>query len=114
MNTLVHWEIPSTDIQRSARFYAELFGWQMRSRSDDYMLFSVEAGISGGISKVDKVGSPTISVYIGVDDIPATLARVEALGGHIVRPRAEIGGGMGFTALFTDPCGCAIGLWSPS
>jgi predicted enzyme related to lactoylglutathione lyase len=112
MNMLVHWEIPSTDVQRSARFYADLFGWQMQSWSDDYMLFSVEAGTGGGISKVDQVGAPAISVYIGVDDIPAMLAHVEALGGKIVRPKIEIGGNMGFMAFFTDPCGCELGLWS--
>jgi hypothetical protein len=112
VSKLVHWEIPSTDVPRSAAFYAELFGWQMQGWSDDYMLFSVEDGVGGGISKVEAMAGPAVTIYLGVDDIPATLARVEALGGRVVRPKTEIGGGMGFMAFFTDPCGCELGLWS--
>ena len=29
MSKLVHWEIPSTDLEKSKGFYTELFGWQM-------------------------------------------------------------------------------------
>jgi uncharacterized protein len=112
MSHMVHWEIPSTDVPRSSEFYAALFGWQMQGWSDDYMLFSVEGGMGGGISKVATMPAPAIDVYIGVDDIPATLAKAESLGGRIVQARQEIGGGMGFMAFFEDPCGCRIGLWS--
>ena len=45
-----------------------------------------------------------------VDDIDATLAKVEELGGTTVRPRQEVGQ-MGFTAYFTDHEGNLTGLW---
>jgi hypothetical protein len=112
MSKLTHWEIPATDVRQSATFYADLFGWRMQAWSDDYTMFEVEGGIGGGISKVEQMPAPAIQVYIGVDDIPATLVRVEALGGQVVQSKTEIGGGMGYTAMFQDPWGCRIGLWS--
>jgi uncharacterized protein len=114
VSRLVHWEIPSTDVQRSGAFYTALFGWSMQGWSDDYVLFDSGEGTGGGISKVETMPAPAIGVYIGVDDIDAALAKVEALGGRTVQARSEIGGDMGFTAAFEDPCGCRIGLWSKS
>jgi uncharacterized protein len=112
MNKLAHWEIPSTDLSKSTKFYAALFGWKMQSWSGDYALFEVEGGVGGGIAKVDKMPEPGIDVYIGVGDIPAVLAKAEALGGKVEKPKTEIGGGMGFYAFFRDPCGCRIGIAS--
>jgi len=38
MPTIVHFEIPSDDIERSKKFYNELFGWMIEtfSKSDRY------------------------------------------------------------------------------
>jgi predicted enzyme related to lactoylglutathione lyase len=112
MNKLVHWEIPSTDLQKSSKFYSALFGWKIQSWSDTYAMFNVEDGVGGGIAKVEKMPEPGIDAYIGVDDIPAVLAKAEALGAKVEKPKTEIGGGMGFLAYFRDPCGCRIGLAS--
>ncbi len=112
MNSLVHWEIPSTDLRASSDFYGRLFGWRFQPWSDEYALFEVEGGVGGGISKVERMPEPCIQVYIEVPDIPACLAQVEALGGRTLQPKTEIGGEMGYYATFEDPCGCQIGLWS--
>lgn len=112
MSRLCHWEIPSTNLKRSAEFYRKLFGWKMQGWSPDYMLFSVKGGVDGAISKVEKMPKPGIMVYIAVRDMPASLKKVQQLGGKVVQPKTEIGGGMGFMAFFVDPCGCRIGLWS--
>jgi predicted enzyme related to lactoylglutathione lyase len=112
MNKLAHWEIPSTDLSKSTKFYSALFGWKIQSWSETYAIFSVEDGVGGGIAKVEKMPEPCIDVYVGVDDIPAVLAKAEALGGKVEQPKTEIGGGMGFLAFFRDPCGCRIGLAS--
>jgi uncharacterized protein len=114
MNKLVHWEIPATDVKKSGDFYSKLFGWKMQGWSDDYLLFEVEDGTGGGITKVEKMPEPCIDVYVGVDDIPAALKKAEALGAKVERPKTEIGGGMGFYAYLRDPGGCRIGVWSRS
>ena len=116
MSKLVHWEIPSNDFEKAKKFYEELFGWKFQQWSDDYALFSVEGGIGGALMKVESLPEPGtgIRVYVGVDDMAATLVRVEELGGKAAQPKTEIGKGMGFAGSFTDPCGCLIGLWSQS
>jgi hypothetical protein len=52
-----------------------------------------------------------VVVYIGTDDIEASLAKVEKLGGKTVTPKSEIPG-MGWFALFTDPSGNLVGLFA--
>lgn len=112
MHELMYWEIPSTDIRKSAEFYSELFGWRMEDSTEGYVMFDTGTGINGGISRVEKMPDPCIDVYIRVEDIPDTLARVESLGGRTEKPKTEIGGDYGFYAWFRDPCGCRIGVWS--
>lgn len=112
MNKLVHWEIPTTDLEASSRFYSELFGWSMQPAGEGYILFAVEDGVGGGLNKVDEMPAPCIEVYIGVPDIAAALAKATALGGRTVHEKVEIGGGMGFWAAVEDPGGCRIAVWS--
>ena len=112
MQKLVHWEIPSTDIEKSKKFYEKMFGWKFQQWSQDYAMFEVEGGVGGGVSKTDKMPEPCIDVYISVEDIPAALKKAETLGARVERPKTEIGGGMGFYAYLRDPCGCRIGIWS--
>ena len=113
MNAMDYWEIPSTDIEKSAKFYSELFGWKMEKSGDKYYMFSVEGGLSGGIQQVEEPPGHGIAVYVQVEDVPATLKRVEELGGTILHSKTEIGGDRGFWADFKDPGGCrSVGLWS--
>jgi len=112
MDKLVHWEIPSTDVKKSADFYAQLFGWKMRQLDPTYVLFEVDDGVGGGIMEVHEAPRLGIAVYVGVVDIPTALKKAEALGAKVERPKTEIGGGMGFYAYLNDPCGCRVGVWS--
>ena len=112
MNNLVHWEIPTTDMERSTAFYTGLFGWRFEAFSPQYAMFGVEGGVGGALTQVDRMPEPCIEVYIGVDDIPGVLARAEELGASVIQPKTEIGEGMGFWAAFADPCDCRIGIWA--
>jgi len=112
MHGLVHWNIPSTDLVRSRKFYHSLFGWKTRGYVPDYALFTVKDGTGGGIAKVEKMPRPCIDVYIEVTNIEATLEKAVKLGGKVAQPKMAIYGGMGFMAALLDPCGCRIGLWS--
>jgi len=69
-----------------------------------------EPGYIGGgmMQRSDGFQGPVITV--DVDDIDASLAKVEELGGATVSPRQEVGQ-MGFSAYFTDPEGNLMGLW---
>jgi predicted enzyme related to lactoylglutathione lyase len=73
MDRLVHWEIPATDVKKSAEFYGKLFGWKTQQFDPNYVMFEVEDGVGGGIARVEKIPEPCIDLYISVDDIPAAL-----------------------------------------
>lgn len=119
---VVHFEVPFDDGDRARAFYQGAFGWTIMAMHDmNYTMVSTgpttenvgpsEPGyIGGGLAERNELlQGPVITV--DVEDIDAALADVEKLGGKTVRPRQEIGGGMGFTAYFTDPEGNLMGLY---
>jgi len=111
---IVHVEIPAHDPAAAGRFYADLFGWAIQSMPEfDYHTFAAQPGPGGGFPKVDdqtfKPGD--VTVYVGTDDIGATLAKVEALGGKTLLPKTEIPN-IGWFAFFSDPTGNRIGLFT--
>jgi predicted enzyme related to lactoylglutathione lyase len=117
---VVHFEVPCEDVDRAQAFYKYAFGWTIMPMPEmNYTMVSTgptgDQGpsapgyIGGGMLERDELfRGPVITV--DVDDIDATLAKVEELGGKIVRPRQEVGQ-MGFTAYFTDTEGNLTGLW---
>jgi uncharacterized protein len=104
-------EIPAADIQRSAAFYENAFGWKTRRRSDGHLAFDDGVGeVSGswvlGRKPMTDVG---LLVYVMVDSVEKTIDLVKANGGKIVQPvgadAPEI------TARFSDPFGNVLGLY---
>lgn len=104
-------EIPALDIGRSADFYANVFGWRIRTRGDGSTAFDDTLGeVSGSWVRGRKTWpEPGLLFYIMVDSVAATIDAVEANGGVIVQPigadAPEI------TARFKDPAGNVIGLY---
>jgi predicted enzyme related to lactoylglutathione lyase len=117
---VVHFEVPFDDGDRARSFYKTAFGWDIMPMPEmNYTIVSTgpsgdqgptEPGYIGGgmMERSDPFKGPVI--IVDVNDINATLAQVEELGGKTVRPRQEIGQ-MGFAAYFTDPEGNLMGLW---
>lgn len=107
-------EIPARDIEVSATFYTAAFGWTVRVRGDGQRTFDDTTGAVSGTWVVNRPPSrePGMLVYIMVDDIDASTARITAAGGRIVMPRAKISpsGGDAY-ATFLDPAGNLLGLY---
>ena len=114
MNTICHYEIPSTDLDKSTAFYKGLFGWKIQQMPEmNYAVFGEEGkGVGGGINKVDKIDASGLKVYIEVEDIPATLASAKELGGQVTVEKTQISPEHGYFAFFKDCCGAEVGLWS--
>jgi uncharacterized protein len=104
-------EMPAVDIQRSADFYAKVFGWSIRRRGDGSTAFDDTTGEVSGTWVVARppASQPGLLVYIMVDSVAATIDAVVAHGGELVQPigadAPEI------TARFRDPAGNVIGLY---
>jgi predicted enzyme related to lactoylglutathione lyase len=104
-------ELPAADIARSAAFYSAVFGWQTRQRGDGRLAFDDGVGQVSGTWVTGRAasGTPGLLVYVMVDDMDATLAKVTAHGGVIVQPAG--GDAPEITARFRDPGGNVLGLY---
>jgi predicted enzyme related to lactoylglutathione lyase len=113
---VVHFEIMGGAGDQLERFYGELFGWKINS--DNPMKYGIvdtgggPGGINGGVGPAPD-GTKRVSIYAQVHDLPATLHRVETLGGKTVLPPSEVPGGPKL-AMFADPAGNVIGLFLKS
>jgi predicted enzyme related to lactoylglutathione lyase len=111
-----HLEISASDPQAAAEFYSKVFGWKIETEeSMNYVQFlAEEGGIGGAFTEVDDNNpAGTLVPYVTTDDIEASLAKIGELGGSTVVPKTEIPG-IGHFAIFTDPTGNNIGLYSGS
>jgi uncharacterized protein len=104
-------EIPAIDIQRSADFYANVFGWNVRKRADSSVAFDDTAGEVSGSWVVGRPPSkePGLLIYIMVDRVAEAVDAVMAAGGEIVQPMGA--DAPEITARFRDPGGNVIGLY---
>jgi predicted enzyme related to lactoylglutathione lyase len=109
---IVHIEISAKDRAADSQFYSDLFGWEVEQMPEmNYATFETGEGPGGGFSPVMDGNPPgTVLVYVGTDDIPATLEKAVSLGGSVVVPETPIPG-MGTFAVFRDPTGNQIGLY---
>jgi predicted enzyme related to lactoylglutathione lyase len=115
-NPVVWFEVMGKDGAKLRSFYGELFGWTYENvEGMDYgMVQGASAdnmpSIPGGIGTAPE-GAPNYQTfYVGVDDIPAALAKAESLGGTKMVGPMELSMG-GEIAIFTDPEGNMIGLF---
>jgi uncharacterized protein len=118
-HTIVHFEIPSDDIERAKKFYNNLFGWKMEKVPGpmEYWMFATSANanskgeqtISGGVME-RKMSNEPITIYIGVESVNDYAKKVEELGGKVIRPRTEVPG-YGWFAVCMDTENNLFALW---
>lgn len=116
---IVHIEFPAKDTKAAGKFYADVFDWKVQTDPNfDYTMFQAEGGPAGGYVTTGqdmpgqlKYEPGDVLVYIGTDDIDASLRQVEAHGGKPVQGKTEIPG-VGWFAVFADPTGNRVGLFT--
>lgn len=105
----VHIELPAKDSARAKEFYGALFGWDFQSFGEiDYHMTQFDEQMGGAIYGTEE-GRTFPTVYFGVDDIDAELARVRELGGEANEKQPVPG--MGWFAACKDPNGTSFSLW---
>jgi predicted enzyme related to lactoylglutathione lyase len=112
MHGFCHIEIPTTDVQKSKAFYGQLFGWEFDDMGGGYVIFKPPDGTGGGFTTERKPSEEGICLYIEVEDIPKKLEEIESAGGKAVTAKTKISDEFGFYAIFLDPQGNALGIWS--
>jgi predicted enzyme related to lactoylglutathione lyase len=103
-------EIPAHEVEDSARFYEQVFGWKTRERGDGALAFD-DGGSVSGTWKTDRapMTDAGIVMYVMVADAEAALAKVVEAGGKVVQPLGaleEEG-----AAHFADPVGNILGVY---
>ena len=89
--TFRHFAINADNVQRAKRFYEGVFGWRFDpwGPPNFYQVKNAGAGLFGALQErrelVPGVRMAGYEASIGVDDLKATIAAVEAGGGKIGR-----------------------------
>lgn len=112
MHRPVHFELHSTDPERTSRFFAEVFGWKT-SKWDgpmEYWLFQTGGGdgIDGGMLRSRDGQARTVNT-IETEDVDEACARIERHGGQVVVPKMAIRG-VGWIAFAMEPSGNLFGV----
>jgi hypothetical protein len=107
-------ELASPDVEASAGFYGDLFGWTteaMEGGPFPYLVIkSADGRTNGGIRPQMPQEPPYWLVYFGVDDADAGAAEVERLGGSKLSGPMSIGPGQ--IAIVQDPQGAVFALYA--
>jgi len=124
MPTIVHFEIPSDNIERSKKFYNELFGWNIEKWSgpgslpeglEEYLIITTmddkgNKSIAGGLMKRQSPEQQGMTNYIDVKSVQEYSAKVEQLGGKVMIPKKPVPG-MGYFAVCMDTENNSFGIW---
>jgi predicted enzyme related to lactoylglutathione lyase len=107
-------ELASPDVDASAGFYSELFGWEMEPIEGMEMPYQVikrkDGASNGGIRSAQENEPPYWLVYFGTDDIEAKVKQATENGANAIVEPTDIG--MGHIAVLQDPQGAVFALYS--
>lgn len=121
---VVQFEITGRDSDGLQRFYAALFGWELKELSPGYGRTSAEAtGLPGAVGPLRSGpnrgrpdgwdgGPGQVTVYVEVEDVGDCASRAIELGGSVVAPPYTSPGRDLTVAFIADPEGHVIGLAS--
>jgi predicted enzyme related to lactoylglutathione lyase len=120
MNGVVHFEVPTDNLLRARRFYAEVFGWKatdipelgtvmLETTDSDYGRPKQPGAINGSMTARGELGKQPV-IVIAVQSIDATIALVEQSGGCVVQPKVPVGEAAHYARII-DSEGNVIGLW---
>jgi predicted enzyme related to lactoylglutathione lyase len=105
-------EFPARDLEAVKTFFISAFGWSFTDYGPDYTAFS-GAGLDGGFFQTEATASTangSALVVLYSSSLDQTLAKIESLGGKIIKPIFSFPGGRRFH--FTDPNGNELAVWS--
>jgi predicted enzyme related to lactoylglutathione lyase len=122
-HTVVHFEIPADQPERAAKFYQELFGWDIAKYEgvagmEYWMVQTVPTGedgrptrpgVNGGLMRRMFPGQAPVN-YIAVESVDEFVRKAEKLGAKLLVGKQPVPS-MGWFAQFTDPEGNVFAIW---
>ncbi len=118
----MHFELPTDDLARAKKFYADTFGWQLTDVPEMSYVMAVSTevdqktrmpktsgAINGGMMKRSgMVNAPSFA--INVESIDEAVKKIKAAGGMVMKEKVPVGT-MGFIAYFKDTEGNVLSVW---
>ena len=114
--TLCWADLNTTDPERAARFYADIFSWSVtKSEHDPSGYFHIKNGehFIGGMppaGRSDPQTPPHWMLYFAVADVAVTVAIASAAGSKVIMSATDIPG-VGIMAVVSDPQGAVFALF---
>jgi predicted enzyme related to lactoylglutathione lyase len=113
--SIVWFEIPADNVERARKFYGALFGWKIEkfpAAVENYWHIDTGGGNEtpdGGLMPRMHPQQP-ITNYVLVPSVDGAAAKVEKLGGKIMRPRTAVPQ-MGYFVICRDTENNEFALW---
>lgn len=125
-HTIVHFEIPADQPERAAKFYRELFGWDIKkfegsgaaANMEYWMVHTVPTdaqgmpsrpGVNGGLMRRMQPGQMPVN-YVSVASVDEFVKKAERLGASVVVPKMPVPA-MGWFAQLKDTEGNIFAIW---
>lgn len=114
-----YFDLTVNDVGQARAFFEKIFDWRFERFPMPYEYYRIEAGpanepgIDGGVGALKDFpivgGTPSTTLTVPVADLNATLAKIEASGGHVIEARIAIPG-IGWYATCAEPGGLRFGV----
>ena len=124
-HTIVHFELPADQPERAAKFYRELFGWDIKkfegpaaSAMEYWLVRTVPTddqgqptrpGVNGGLMRRMFPGQTPVS-YIAVENVDEFVRKAERLGAKVLMEKQPVPE-MGWFAQLADTEGNVFAIW---
>ncbi len=114
----IWFDLMSSDPARAARFYHQIFGWDLEAPAHpefgDYQNFTLNGRPVAGLGPAtDGTGPGNVwSVYLNTSDCAATAAAAKSAGATVMVEPVAVGD-LGSMTVVVDPAGAVIGFWQP-
>lgn len=125
MSRVVHFEIHAENPDRAAKFYTDVFGWEIKKwegspveywmvMTGDKKTLGIDGGITRRLGPAPTDGQP-VNAYtcvMEVKDIDAIIALIEKAGGKLALAKNDVPG-VGALAYYKDTEGNIFGILQP-
>jgi predicted enzyme related to lactoylglutathione lyase len=108
---VIHAEIRSVDPDATRTFFADLFGWKVAAEGAFPGYTFIDTGTEGGTYVAispRQTDQDDVLFFVAVEDVAATLAAAERLGGTIVQSAQQVPGTT--FGVFADAQGHRVGV----
>ena len=115
-SAITHFEVYGEEPEALSNFYREVLGWQLEQMPGlNYWRIQTNAAegspaLHGGLTHRAIPDLNCWMLFVNVPSLDETMARVEALGGSIVRPKTAVPR-TAWVTIVADPAKNFFGIW---